>query len=209
LPVRPRMRFGLFGSGSAGLGLDNASAAAHNSNWMDRNHRQRRFVKDGEIPVVLLNTGRDRGSQPSPNTRPLAETEAALRAEQAARATAERALADALATIQRLRTQLAHTEIAHAETLQAERKKCEALNQALLEAADTRERLQEQLAHHAATSASQPEALRATTAQPIPAAQQNKSRKRHAGAGREPEPVKWWLPSYKAQFGKQAAKSRR
>jgi hypothetical protein len=189
------------------LGLDNASAAAHSSNSIDRNHRPRRFVKDGEIPVVLLNAGRDR--QPSPNTTQLAETEAALRTEQVARATAERALADALATIQRLRTQLAHTEMAHAETLEAERVKCEALNQALLEAADTRERLQEQLARQAATSVTQPEALRTTTAQPTPAAQQNKPRKRHAAADREAEPVKWWLPSYKARFGKQAAKSRR
>ena len=191
------------------LGLDNASSVAHSSNGIDRNHRPRRFVKDGEIPVVLLNTGRDRGSLPSTNTKQLAEIEAALRTELAARATAERALADALATIQRLRTQLAHTEMAHAETLQAERKKREALDQALLEAADARERLEEQLAHQAATSARQTKPLRATTAQPTSPAQQNKSRERHAGAGREPEPVKWWLPSYKMQFGKQPAKSRR
>jgi len=139
----------------------------------------------------------------------LAETEAALRTEQAARATAERALADALATVQRLRTQLAHTAMARAESVQGERNKCEALNQALLEAADTRQRLQEELAHLATGSARQTKALRATTAQPISPARQNNARKRHAGAGRETEPIRWWLPSSKAQFGKQAAKSRR
>ena len=35
------------------LGLENA-AAAHGLNSIDRNHRTRRFVKDGEVPVVLL-----------------------------------------------------------------------------------------------------------------------------------------------------------
>jgi len=132
-----------------------------------------------------------------------------VRTEQAARATAERALADALATIQRLRTQLAHAEMSHAEALDAERKHREALDQALLEAADTRGNLEKQLARHAATRWRDVAALPTRAAESLPVPVQHEQKVKRPDAVREPEPVKWWLPSYKAQFGKRAAKSRR
>jgi len=104
------------------LGLANASSATRFSSAPSQPHRPRRFVRDGEIPVVLLNAGRDRSAEISTMANQLAAAEDALRTERAARATAERALADAIATIQRLRTQLAHAEMSHAEALDAERR---------------------------------------------------------------------------------------
>jgi len=139
----------------------------------------------------------------------LAEAEAVIKNEQAARATAERALADALATIQRLRTQVAHAEMSHAEALDAERKHREALDQALREAAETRESLEKQLAHQATTPPQRVDAKARTTAEPLPVPERHEEKGKRPDAAREPEPVKWWLPSYKAQFGKRAAKSRR
>jgi len=191
------------------LGLANASSATRSSSGPSQVNRPRRFVKDGEIPVVLLTAGRDRTAQTSAVANQLAQAEGALSTERTARASAERALADALATIQRLRTQLAHAEMSHAETLDAEQKHREALDQALLEAANTRESLEKQLAHQAATQRQRVEAKPTTTAEPLPVPERHEQKGKHPDAVREPEPVKWWLPSYKAKFGKRAAKSRR
>jgi hypothetical protein len=191
------------------LGLAEASSATHFSSAPSRPHRPRRFVRDGEIPVVLLNAGRDRSAETSTIAKQLADAEAVIRNEQAARATAERALADALATIQRLRTQLVHAEMVHAETLAAERKHREDLDQALLEAANTRANLEKQLAQHAATRRRNVEALPMAAAGSLPAPEQHEQKGKRPAALRKPEPVKWWLPSYKAEFGKRAAKGRR
>jgi len=191
------------------LGLANASSGTRSSSGPSQVHRPRRFIRDGEIPVVVLNAGRDRSAETSAMADQLAAAEGALRTERAARATAERTLADALATIQRLRTQLAHAEMSHAETLDAERKHRETLDQALLEAAVTRESLEKQLAQQAATRRERVEAKPTTTTEPLPVPGRHEQKGKRPAAVREPEPVKWWLPSYKAQFGKRTAKSRR
>jgi len=183
------------------LGLSNTFSASHTSNGTKNSHRPRRFVKDGEVPVVVLNAGRDRGAHPPTSAQELAEADAALRTEQASRASAERALADALATIQRLRTQLVHAEMAHAEALDAERRKREALDRALLEAADARKSLEKQLAHHTARPV--------TSTKPLSCAERSRPKEPSPAKAREAKPVEWWLPSYKAKFGKKAAKSRR
>jgi hypothetical protein len=128
--------------------------------------------------------------------------EAALRAEQAARATAERALADALDTVRRLQTQLAHTEMARAEALQIEGKKQEASDQALLEATRAREKAEDQLAPHTSVrhqTEEVPPTIRATSRSP---AARNPPKAMNPGSAREPEPVKWWLSSKKARRGK-------
>src|SRR5271166_2028465 len=181
------------------LGLANASSGTRSSSGPSQVHRPRRFIRDGEIPVVVLNAGRDRSAETSAMADQLAAAEGALRTERAARATAERTLADALATIQRLRTQLAHAEMSHRETL----------DQALLEAAVTRESLEKQLAQQAGTRRERVEAKPTTTTEPLPVPGRHEQKGKRPAAVREPEPVKWWLPSYKAQFGKRTAKSRR
>ena len=182
------------------LGLADSSSATQFSSGPSQTHRPCRFVKDGEIPVVLLNAGRDRSARTSTMANQLAAAEGALRTERAARASAERALADALATIQRLRTQLAHAEMSHAETLYAERKRREALDQALLEAADTREGLEKQLAHEAATRRRNVEAM-PTAAEPLPVPERHEQKGKRPDAVREPEPVKWWQCRRKALYG--------
>src|SRR5271157_2344916 len=193
--------------GLADSSCSSSSSATHFSSGPSQAHRPRRFVKDGEIPVILLNAGRDRSTQISTMAKQLADAKAAIRNEQAARATAERALADALATIQRLRTQLAHAEMSHAETLDAERKRREALEQALLETANTRESLEKQLAHQANTPPQRIDAKATATAETV--CERHGQKGKRTDAAREPVPVKWWLPSHKAKFGKRAAKSRR
>ena len=190
------------------LGLAKTSSATHFPSGPSQAHRPRKFVRDGEIPEVLLNAGRDRSAEASAMANQLAAAEGALKTERGARASAERALVDALATIQRLRTQLAHAEMSHAEALDAERKHREDLDQALREAADTREGLEKQLANEAATRRRHVEAM-PTAAQPLPVPKRHQQKGKRLDAVCEPEPVKWWLPSYKAQFRKRAAKSRR
>jgi hypothetical protein len=60
----------------------------------EQHHRAHRFVRDGEVPVVVLNSSRERGpDSPAPANR-LAAAEAALRAERATRARTERSLRD-------------------------------------------------------------------------------------------------------------------
>ena len=95
------------------------------------------------------------------------------------------ALAEAQATVRSLRTQLAHAELAHAEALAAERRAREAAETALRDARAARE------AADAPTAEPPPKRTRA--AKP--------ARKTTVKPSREPEPVKWWLPSYKARKG--------
>lgn len=85
---------------------------------------RRRFARDGEVTVVLAQPGNGLGGAHRAGgvTRPvnrLANAEAALTAEQAARQRAERALADAQATIKRLQTQVVHAEMTAREGLEA------------------------------------------------------------------------------------------
>ncbi len=159
--------------------------------------RTRRFVKDGEVPVVVLSGSREHGPDaPAPVNR-LAAAESALDAERAARERAERSLHEALAAVQHLQTQIAHANLAHREALAAEQRAREAAEQArataeqaCAEATTAREALATEL--EAIKAAPPPEpapARRARRAQP----------KAEAEAADEAQPVKWWLPSYKAK----------
>ena len=79
----------------------------------DRHQPRRRFVSDGEVPVVLVGR-RDQGADvtPSAGVSPpanrLAIVETALKSEQQARQRAERSLAEAHAAIRDLTTRLGH-----------------------------------------------------------------------------------------------------
>jgi hypothetical protein len=101
------------------LGLDRQSPRlpAHRSlppttSGTHRSHR--RFVRDGEVPVVVQN----REHEGSAETNKLDEAQQALREQIAAREQVERQLQDALATIERLQTQLVHERIAGQEAAQ-------------------------------------------------------------------------------------------
>ena len=87
-----------------------------------------RFVQDGAVPVTILNRHRpDEADGPSASR---AAIEAALQDERAARAKAERALGEALATVHDLQTKLGHAELTHRElsgTAQAARAEVDVL----------------------------------------------------------------------------------
>jgi hypothetical protein len=90
----------------------------------DRSVPKRRFVVDGDVPVVVLGR-RDQGtgvsSTPaaSPPGSRLREIEAALEVEQNARRHSERLLAEARATIHDLQTKIGHANLARDEAVAA------------------------------------------------------------------------------------------
>jgi hypothetical protein len=159
---------------------------------------------------VVLNQGREHAQEAHGPVNRLEAAEAALRTERAARSLAERALAEAQAQVQSLRTKLAHAEMAQTEALAAERAaRAEALSRA--EAAElTTAAIQAELA-----AAAPVRAAPAATARPAAQAAEvtpPRRRGRPPGSGKrsapapapenEPEPVQWWLPSYRAQARK-------
>ena len=143
-----------------------------------------RFVRDGEVPVVVVN---GHGAPEAAPNGQAAGMQAKLLAERQARAEAERALAEAQATVRSLQAKLAHAELAHAEALAAERRVREAAETAPRDATATRG-----AAGRRPRGAAPVPAADAPTAEPTP------KRTRAAKPAREPKPVKWWLPSYKA-----------
>lgn len=161
--------------------------------------RSRRFVKDGEVPVVVLGAPKDAAAAPASSaaSNRLASLEGELRSERAKREKLEQSLREAHATIERLETKLAHSELAHGEALAGERLAREQAERALAEA---REALQ---AREAATSAPERAGMRAHESAEKPRERAvAKKRQQTAAAKREPQPVKWWLPSFRAKMRK-------
>lgn len=196
------------------LGLDQASAAPAAPSLQQQPAQQRpepthpgqarvrhRFVQDGEVPVEVVNARgtteraeRASGAAMGGNASAL---QAELRAEQQARAGAERSLAEARAVLQALHTQLAHAELAHAEALATERRAREAAEAAITdrEAAELRQ-------HEAVFTAAPRLPIEAKAAPKRPRAAKP-ARQAAAKRAREPapKPVKWWLPDYRAKAG--------
>ena len=157
--------------------------------------RAHRFAKDGEIPVVVLNSSRERGlDSPAPVNR-IAAAEAALRTERATRERTERSLRETQATLQQLQTKLGHMDLEHREALATERRGREQAEMALAEAVAARQALEDRLSDMETQ-------LRVTEVEPHPApAERNqpsqaKPRRKatRSPVEREPQPVKWWLP---------------
>ena len=136
----------------------------------DQARARHKFVQDGGVPVVVLNRSED---ATAPFKARISELEASLEAERGAHAATRRALHDLQLAAQALQTRLTHAELAHSDFLAAERQAREAAEAARQQAV---QRLAE-------TQAKQ--ARRKPT--PTPAAE------------REAQPVKWWLPNYKAK----------
>ncbi len=154
--------------------------------------RARRFVKDGEVPVVVLSGSREHGPDAAVPVNRLAAAESALDAERAARERAERSLQEALAAVQQLRPQIAPARLAHGEALATERLAREAAEQARAEAEAAREALATEL-----------DTLKAAPPLPAPALSTRRPRQpKPEREVREQQPVKWWLPSYKAKTRK-------
>jgi len=100
------------------LGLDSAPPRSSHSQ-SDPSRPRRRFVQDGEVPVVVVHSDRRPDGAAQAGSR-VAELEAALDAERTARAALARALDEARGTVQSLHTRLTHAEIAFDEALAAE-----------------------------------------------------------------------------------------
>jgi hypothetical protein len=164
------------------LGLRDGAPSPRPPQRREPEHGGRRFVKDGDVPVVVLT--RDRGADASAPVSRVAAAEAALRTERTARERAERSLHESGAALQALQTRLAHAELAHREALAAERAAREAAEQALAEA-------RAQLEARPAPAPEEPRAARQPRRITATAT---------GNPEREPEPVKWWLPSYRAKL---------
>jgi hypothetical protein len=107
------------------LGLDNRSVASstqYSSRSTDRHQQARRFVRDGEVPVVVVGRRDQAGDGASASgvlpVNRLAVAETALETERAARQRCERALADAQATVHELQTKIGHADLARDEAVE-------------------------------------------------------------------------------------------
>jgi hypothetical protein len=114
-------------------------------------HR-RRFVQDGDVPVTVVR----RNPAAEPDLSRLQRVEAQLAAETAARAQAERALAEAQSQTRDLQTKLGHAELAKTEAQDTVRRYCETITDLRNEAAQ-----QAALRHEAEARALQAEQVMA------------------------------------------------
>lgn len=140
----------------------------------DQARARHKFVQDGGVPVVMINS---RGDQDSAARARVAELESQLEAERNAHAATRRALLDAQANAQNLQTRLAHAELAHREALAAAQETLGVAQQATQDA--------QRSATEAVPKAPRP-TMRKTAVERTP-------------RDREPQPVKWWTPTYRAR----------
>jgi hypothetical protein len=185
----------------------------------DQDRRARRFVRDGEVPVVVLNRAREVGGTQAVPTNRLALAENALRSERAARERAERALHEAQANIQHLQTQIGHATLAHAEILSAEREARELAERRVNEVIAARDAAEARLAdlvqarlmesHEAHRIETISPKVTATVTEPtlsasLPRLKTTRKPRDMSGLSKkraepEQEAVKWWLPTFKAR----------
>ncbi len=168
------------------LGLQGPARAAPQQR-ADQARPRHRFVQDGGVPVVVLNSRSDTDPA-APFKARSAELETALDAERSAHGATRRALHEAQAHVQALQTRLAHAEFAHGETLDAERRAWR----------DAEASLQAQLAAQVEQPA---EPLMASPALVVSGAPRKAVRKTprmpRASKVKEQQPVKWWLPGFR------------
>lgn len=171
------------------LGLQGSSRQAPQQR-ADQARPRHRFVQDGGVPVVVLNSRSDNDPTAAFKAR-VAELEAALDTERAAHATTRRTLHEALGNVQALQTRLAHAELAHEEALAVERR-------ARKDAEDT-------LQAHITAPATPPAHQAFATSSPPASARVKSTVRKTPKAPRvakvaEPQPVKWWLPNFREKM---------
>ena len=169
-------------------------------------HHKSRFVQDGEVPVVLVSNrpGRsEAAASPTGNERSrLADADAALRRERAAREQVERDLVVAQNQVRDLQTRLAHAELARDEAQAGER--------AALERVAALERLEATVGPEDEAGADEGEELASTRPRrgrprkpdadaPVRRVTRARIEAAAEGGSQGPEalpsdkPVKWWL----------------
>lgn len=168
------------------LGLQGPARAAPQQR-ADQARPRHRFVQDGGVPVVVLNSRSENDPVAAFKAR-IAEIEAALDTERNAHGATKRTLQEAQASVQALQTRLAHAEFAHGEALATERR-------ARKEAEDS---LQARLALEAEQAA---DVVGETPAAAVVSAPKKAARKMprvpRTPKVAEPQPVKWWLPNFR------------
>ena len=170
------------------LGLQGASRQPPQQR-ADQVRPRHRFVQDGGVPVVVLNSRGDNDPTAVFKAR-IAELEAALEAERVAHGATRRSLHEAQAAVQAQQTRLAHAELAHSEALAAERN----ARQAAEESLQARLVVPEQAASPLVAAPPLPVAAKPkVAARKVP-------RVPRASKGKEPQPVKWWLPSFRGKL---------
>ena len=155
----------------------------------DQVRPRHRFVQDGGVPVVVLNSRGDNDPTAVFKAR-VAELEAALEAERTAHGATRRLLHEAQAAVQAQQTRLAHAEFAHNEALTAERN----ARQTAEESLQARLAMAEQLLPLPVAALPLPPA-----AKPKPVARKMPRAPRVTQA-KEPQPVKWWLPNFREKL---------
>jgi hypothetical protein len=104
------------------LGIEQRSGERHVPAAHNAGAPRRRFVADGDVPVVMIGRRRDhapgeRGDQSAALSERLAALEVQVATERDARSRAESLLAEARQTIQHLQTQIAHAELTREEAV--------------------------------------------------------------------------------------------
>lgn len=168
------------------LGLQGPSRQAPQQR-SDQPRPRHRFVQDGGVPVVVLNSRSD-NDPTAPFKVRVAELDAALDAERNAHGATRRTLHEALGNVQALQTRLAHAELAHEEALITERR--------------ARKEVEDNLQAHITPQAVQPLTLALTEVSVMPVAKPKQALRKTPKVPRaakvvEPQPVKWWLPNFR------------
>lgn len=175
------------------LGLKTGSSTPHQQR-PEQARQRHRFVTDGSVPVVMLNRS---DSETSGLKERLSAAEHALDNERAAHAATRRALQEAQQAHQQLQTRLGHNELSRNETLQTERNARRDAEEALAS-------LRTEMAAIQASHTAEMVQLRAIQgAAPIKVRREIKAiapivRQKRSSAS-EPQPVRWWTPSYRAK----------
>lgn len=190
------------------LGLKTTGSHQTHQQRPEQARQRHRFVTDGAVPVVMINRA---DSETTGLKERLAASEHALENERAAHASTRRALADALASYQTLQTRFGHTELSHGEVLKTERDSRRFAEEALAamraEQHDTPKR--RIVSEPVIVSAEPPpptEAVAVTSVQgpverSVDRSVERQASKPRPASTREPKPVRWWTPSFRAKKG--------
>ena len=177
----------------AALGLQRDPQQRPASNRPEQSLQRRRFVREGEVAVTMINSAAsDASLKESPRSRLMAFEEA-LTKERLSHARTKRALDDALAAIKALETRHAHAELAYADVIKDERGARAQTEAALQQLQAQLHDMEESARHPQSAVAAPPQAKRAAS----PTTRAARHPKEASGAA-EAEPVKWWLPSHQA-----------
>lgn len=168
------------------LGLKSSSNTPTHQQRPEQARQRHRFVTDGSVPVVMLNRT---DSETSSLKDRLAAAEHSLEVERNNHANTRRQLAEAKQALQTAQTHGGHQVLSLTETLktaEAARKEAEALAAALR--AEIEQLKQSAAAPAVVAAVKQRRTIKAI--EPIVRQRRDKD---------EPQPVRWWTPTYRAK----------